>query len=442
MGRNNGSSSAAKDKKDKKEGKRSPSPKESGRDLRRRESELDDREVEPKDDRKLAGQEEELSIMEMLKKMDRKLDSHAEDVVAIKGEVSVVKQRVGDIVKDQDKMRVVVESLKVDVKASETGAKQAVEAGKQLTNSVNDIIEKLQKFNLRLTDMDTAKEKEKRADIDMARLAFATFHEKEVDAVTQEDVEASPSGIRGWISAAEAKMSPVSMASGSGDGRSGGGVQGAGGGRGSFASAVRGGGSGTRVGVMQGGGLSHLEANCIVFGGFKFNTHANERVKVAKKILAELLPHSSKHFGNPVVQFLEFSVIRAPLKSNAPRSAIEQAVEEYALREDKPLLPRDDIEAGAARPCWVQAPMEPNRRRRNAILRRALAYCDKHHAGLGAEICFGTGALKVDRKKLMHVNHEGHVVYYAYLRDKQIDKDALQAFTTNVKNNVEQEAEY
>ena len=198
---------------------------------------------------------------------------------------------------------------------------------------------------------------------------------------------------------------------------------------------------------MQGGGLSHLEANCLVIGGFKWNTHSAERVLMANKILDEKIPHSRKHFGSPIVQFLQSSVIRVPLKPSAPRAAIEQAVEEYNQRDDKPLVKRDDLEPGCERPVWVQAPMPPNRRRRNATLRRAEAYLLKHHKGkLDVSICWGTGSLKttVDGvlMKLLQVTHEGVITYYATLRDKNVDKEGLQAHVTNIKNNVEQEPEY
>ena len=65
---------------------------------------------------------------------------------------------------------------------------------------------------------------------------------------------------------------------------------------------------------------------------------------------------------------------------------------------------------------------------------------------LDVSICWGTGSLKttVDGvlMQLLQVTHEGAITYYATLRDKNVDKEGLQAHVTNIENNVEQEPEY
>ena len=174
----------------------------------------------------------------------------------------------------------------------------------------------------------------------------------------------------------------------------------------------------------------------------KFNTQTHERVKVAKQILAEMLPTSAKHFGQPVSQYLHSSIIRVPLKSGAPRNAIGLAVEEFAMQDNKPMVVRDDVEVGATRPVSVQSPMAPQRRRRNNILRRGLAYFQKFHEDLKVKTCHGTGSLKLGERPLLKANYEGHVVYYAPLRKHHVDKNALENWIKDLRNSVAQEPEY
>ena len=282
--------------------------------------------------------------------------------------------------------------------------------------SVADLTNKFKDMEARVNSVEDAQSAAKAAVKSEAVDAFEKYHTMPKGSATVEQVQKSTAGIRGWRIYAEQKQSAVPIPT-----------------------AVPASSSNANAGNNRTNGLTAFQANSLVIGGWPRNTHASVRLAEAEKILEKLV-QSNKHFRKPVSEFLHSSIVRVPLRPDAPRAAINMAAEEYKVCGYAPMVSHPD---GTDKVLWCQGPMSPARRNRNQTLHRGLAYFKANHPQLNAEICFGSGRIcfgESGTSTLVKVSYESVPTYYATLRTHNVDKDKLNDAISNSVPSSEAEA--